>query len=121
MDHTTEFFERLGSQPQPLLAGITGTMRVDVDDRGSTRHWYLDIDKSTVAVSSRDADADAIVRVHRSVFDRVITGEANALAATLRGQLTVEGDPRLMVAFQRIMPGPPKAAKTPTSTKGSAR
>ena len=34
------------------------------------------------------------------------TGEVNALAGLLRGELTVEGDPELLVLFQRVFPGP---------------
>jgi hypothetical protein len=29
----------------------------------------------------------------------------NAFAAVLRGEVTVEGDPRLLVLFQRLLPG----------------
>jgi hypothetical protein len=36
-----------------------------------------------------------------------VTGETNALAAYLRGAVEVEGDPELLLRFQRIFPGPP--------------
>jgi putative sterol carrier protein len=119
-DATTAFFDRLGTEEQPLLGHVNGTIRFDLDDRGTTKHWYLEIDKGNVDVSHKDAPADAVIRTHRPLFERAIQGEANALAATLRGQFGVEGDPRLIVAFQRILPGPPRAAAS-TSKKGSSR
>ena len=121
-DRTEEFFDRLGSQPQPLLSQITATIRVDLDDdRNATKHWYLDIDKGTVAVSQRNSGANAVIQTHRALFERMVTGEANALTATLRGQIGMEGDPKLMVAFQRLMPGPPRDNTASLPTKGRDR
>jgi putative sterol carrier protein len=121
-DRTQEFFDRLGSQPQPLLSQVTATIRVDLDDdRNATKHWYLDIDKGRVDVSQRNNGADAVIQTHRTLFERMVTGEANALTATLRGQLGIEGDPKLMVAFQRLMPGPPRANIANLPTKGRDR
>jgi putative sterol carrier protein len=120
-DHTTDFFDRLGSQPQPLLNQVTATMRIDLDERNATRHWYLDIDKGRDGVSERNAEADVVVHTNHSLFERVVTGQANAMAATLRGQLTIDGDRQLLVAFQRLMPGPPRAVTANLPTKGSAR
>jgi len=120
-DHTTEFFNRLGSEPQPLLSQVTATIRVDLDDRNSTRHWFLDVNKGTVAVSDSEADADAIIHSNHSLFEHLVTGEVNAVAATLRGQLAVEGDRRLLVAFQRLMPGPPAGSTATLPTKGVSR
>ena len=119
-DATREFFDRLSGAQQPLLSQVTGTIRIDLDDRGSTKHWYLNINKGTVDVSESDADADAVVRTHRPLFERAVKGEANALASTLRGQFGLEGDPRLVVAFQRVLPGPPRST-TDQRTKGPAR
>jgi putative sterol carrier protein len=120
-DHTTEFFNRLSSEPQPLLSKVTATIRVDIDDRNHTRHWYLDVDKGKVAVSDRMADADAIVKSNHSLFERVVTGEVNTLAAALRGQIALEGDRRLLVAFQRLLPGPPADSTASLPTKGASR
>ncbi len=119
-DATTQFFDRLGSEQQPLLTQVVGTIRFDLDDRGTTKHWYIDIDKGKVDVSHKDVPADAVIRTHRPLFERAIIGEANAMAATLRGQFGVEGDPKLVVAFQRLLPGPPRTVAS-TGTKGSAR
>jgi hypothetical protein len=37
-------------------------------------------------------------------------GRANAMAAFLRGEVQSAGDVSLVIAFQRIFPGPPDAA-----------
>jgi putative sterol carrier protein len=42
------------------------------------------------------------------VFDRVASGEMNALVAFLRGALELEGDRWLLLPFQRLFPGPPR-------------
>ena len=117
----TTFLDELGGSPQPLLSHVTGTIRLDVDNGGGTRHWLLDIRQGTVDVSKAGAstEADATMHMHRSVFERLITGEANAVASTLRGQLSMDGDITLLVAFQRIMPGPPVPAPAGMSTKES--
>jgi putative sterol carrier protein len=120
-DRTEEFFDRLGSQPQPLLSQVKATMRFDLDDRNATKHWYIEIDKGKVDVSQRNIDADSVIRMHQSLFERMVTGESNALTATLRGQIGAEGDPRLMVAFQRLMPGPPRDTTASLPTKGRDR
>ena len=104
---TDEFFERIASQKQPLLSQLTTTMRFDVDEAHETKHWYLEINKGDISVSHRKDAADAVVHTHHSLLDRIVTGEANTLAATLRGQLSVEGNAAALVQFQRILPGPP--------------
>jgi putative sterol carrier protein len=120
-DTITTFLDGLGGSPQPLLSHVTGTVRIDLDNGGGTRHWLLDIRQGAVEVSEAGAstEADATMRTHRSVFERLITGEANAVATTLRGQLSMDGDITLLVAFQRVMPGPPVAAAAGMSKKGS--
>ena len=52
--------------------------------------------------------ADCVLRTDRKLFARMAAGKVNAFAAVLRGAVTIEGDPRLLVLFQRLLPGPPK-------------
>jgi putative sterol carrier protein len=120
-DTITTFLDELDGSQQPLLSHVSGTVRLDLDNGGGTRHWLLDIRHGAVDVSEAGAstEADAAMQMHRSVFERLITGEANAVASTLRGQLSMDGDITLLVAFQRIMPGPPVAAAAGMSTKES--
>jgi hypothetical protein len=61
-----------------------------------------------VKVSRRNARADAVVRIDRSLLDRIVTGQENAMAVFLRGAMIPEGDLALMLLFQRIFTGPPR-------------
>jgi putative sterol carrier protein len=110
MDATTEFFEELAARGhEPAMAKATGTLRFDLRD-GAARaeRWLITINKGDVAVSHMNAKADCVVRADRTVFDRIASGETNALAAFLRGAIEVEGDRGLLLAFQRAFPGPPR-------------
>ncbi len=44
----------------------------------------------------------------REMFSRLVTGQANATAAILRGTVIVTGATELLVRFQRVFPGPPR-------------
>jgi predicted lipid carrier protein YhbT len=106
------FFGRLASRPHPQLHDVVATIRIDLQEDDSIRHWYLAIDHGTVTVSRRNARADAVMKTDRALFERVVTGEANALTAALRSRLRIEGDARLLVAFKRVLPGPPGRTTT---------
>lgn len=115
-DHIGEFFDHLAATPQPLLHTTYATIRVDLDDNG--RPWHLTLDHGRVAVSRSDTGADAVVRTDRALLGEIVTGEANALTAALRGRLRVEGDSRLLVVFTRLLPGPPRHRTTVPSPTG---
>jgi putative sterol carrier protein len=113
---TQEFFEALPQRTgDPLLAKVSGTLRFDAKDGDRIEHWYVTLDKGAVKVSKRNAKADAVIRIDRSLLDGIVTGHENAMAALLRGALIPEGDPALMLRFQRIFSGPPRLPTTPTA------
>jgi putative sterol carrier protein len=103
-----EFFERLAAERQPLLGGTRGTMRFDVLRGDTMTSWYVRIDHGDVAVSHETSAADAVVRAHEPLFEDIVTGRANAMAAALRGEIGFEGSPQLLTVFQRVFPGPPQ-------------
>jgi putative sterol carrier protein len=108
-DATAEFFAELGRRGhEPLLQKLTGTFRFDVTGERA-EHWLVDVKKGDITVSRRNARADCTMRADRKVFDAIASGEANALAATLRGAAVIEGDVALLSGFQRLFPGPPDA------------
>jgi len=105
-----EFFARLETEPPPMFGTLNGMLRFDVtngDDR--IESWHVTIERGTVIVSRDPSVADAIVRVHRPLFTDIVAGRANAMAAVLRGDVGVEGNPHLLNVFQRAFPGPPVA------------
>jgi putative sterol carrier protein len=109
-DATAEFFEALaGRGHEPVLAKATGTLRFDLSDGGGrAERWLITISQGDVAVSHRNAKADCVVRTDRTLFDGIASGQANAMAAFLRGAIEVDGDRGLLLAFQRAFPGPPR-------------
>jgi putative sterol carrier protein len=105
-----EFFHHLTTSPPPPLKKMSATIRFDIEDGPTTKHWLLAVDRGTVTVSHRKARADAVIRVGRELFEHILAGDANAMAAMLRGEIAIDGDPALMLSFQRLMPGPARRA-----------
>jgi putative sterol carrier protein len=106
-DPTAEFFADLGRRRhEPMLEQVTATMRFDLAHVDGTDRWLVAVDKGDIKVSRRNAKADCVVRTDRKLFDGLASGEANAMAALLRGAIGLEGDPGLIVLFQRLLPGP---------------
>jgi hypothetical protein len=95
-----------------LLTGVKGTLRFDVVRGDTTSSWFVRIDHGDVEVSREDGAADAVARVEEPLFDDIVTGRANAVAAALRGEMAFDGSPQLLTIFQRLFPGPPEVSAT---------
>jgi putative sterol carrier protein len=116
VDATAQFFEDLEHRDhEPLLEKVSGIIQVDVENGKDTEHWLVSIDKGDIEVSHRDSQADCAVRASREVFDGLARGELNAMAAMLRGTISIEGDYELLVLFQRLFPSPQTAMAGATS------
>ena len=101
------FFERLGQgEHEPLLGRTNGSLRLDLERDGDVEHWRVDVRRGAVTVSHAAGPADCVIRADAALFEDLARGRANAMAATLRGQLLLEGDPALLVRFQRLFPAP---------------
>jgi putative sterol carrier protein len=111
-DPTARFFEQLeSSRHHPALEKSSGTLRFELTDDGKrVGRWLVEIDKGDVAVSRKNAKADCVVRAEKTLFDGMVSGRVNPIAAFLRAELAAEGDISLMASFVRIFPGPPKDA-----------
>jgi putative sterol carrier protein len=106
-DPTGEFFLELGRRGhEPMLSKATGTLRFDLVDGTSTVHWSVALKKGDVSVSQASGEADCVVTSDRPLFDAIVGGETNAMAAVVRGEIGIKGDPELLVLFQRVFPGP---------------
>jgi len=109
-EHIEEFFQRLTQGgPVLLLRRADGTLRIDLTSGTTTERWFITIGKGAVSVSHRNAKADAVIRTSKDLFEGMVTGSVNAMTAALRGVVSLEGDPSLLVLFQRALPGPPTA------------
>jgi putative sterol carrier protein len=95
----------------PSLANASGTVRFDVVDGKRTERWFVTVTKGALEVSRRNIRADAVVHGPRPLFERLVSGKANATAAFLRGALTLEGDLGLLVLVQRLFPRQKGATK----------
>ena len=112
---TAAFFRELEARKKsPLLEKIKGTLRFELAPEKEERaeRWVVAVDKGAVTVSQEDRMADCTVRTKGVLFEGLITGEVNAMAAVLRGDIVVEGDRELILRFQRLFPGPPAGGGT---------
>jgi hypothetical protein len=117
-DSTAEFFAELGRRGhEPLLEKARGSARFDVTDGRRTERWLVTIDKGDLRVSRRNASADCILRLDRSSFERAVAGKLNVMAAVLRGEVIVGGDPRLLVLLRRLFPQPSRQRRSRTARK----
>jgi putative sterol carrier protein len=118
---TSTFFANLAARGHdPVLGSAKGTVRIDLAQGSSIDSWWVRIDDGSIEVSQDEGGADCIVRTTPEAFDQLASGHTGALAATLRGELEIEGDPRLLVRFQRLFPAPtgmPKASGARTAGK----
>jgi predicted lipid carrier protein YhbT len=113
-DTIKEFFQELVDRGhQPLLAKVRGTVRFDlVGGDGAADNWLVAVDHGDLTISQDKAAADCTIRADKALFERLIQGGENAIAATLRGALVCDGDVELLFAIQRLFPGPPSQRQT---------
>jgi len=110
-DPISTFFAQLGNAGHvPTFERNSATLRFDVedDDEGPIgERWYVTVRGGDVAISHRNASADAVIRIRRPHLEDMVTGRINATAAYLRGILTCAGSMAALIMFQRCLPGPP--------------
>lgn len=110
LDPTGDFFARLGRcGHEPLLEGVTGTVRFDLEYEYGVERWFLVITHGDLRVSRDEPEADCIVHTSREVFDRLVTGQEPQYTAWVRNEVRAEGEARLAYLIQRVLPGPPGA------------
>ena len=108
-DPTARFFDGLAQRGhEKLLRKATGRTRFEIVDGRRTRRWSVIVARGDMVVEQDGGDADCVIRAERRLFERVVSGRANAVAAVLRGEIAVEGDWRLLVAVQRLFTSPPR-------------
>ena len=105
-----DFFERLTRSVPDRLRRADGSLRIDLTSGTTTERWFITMHGGDVSVSHRNTKADSVIRTSKDQFEGMIAGRVNAMSAALRGVVSLEGDPTLLVLFQRALPGPPSTA-----------
>ena len=104
---TSAFFEQLTRREyDPMLRNAVGTARIEIRGKDGTERWLLTIDKGAIAVSRKNARAGTTIRADRRTFEKAAAGTLNVMAAVLRGEIEISGDPRFLVQLQRLIPRP---------------
>jgi len=104
-DPTSDFFDALAARGhEPLLEKMHGSVAVELSGGGEDERWVVSVEGGAVAAEQGARDADCTLRTSKELFDHLVTGETNAMAALLRGALVIEGDLELLALFQRIFP-----------------
>ena len=112
VDATAEFFDALVERGhEPLLEQTTVTVRFDLKQGKKTDHWLVSVVNGDIAVSRQNLPADCVATADKALFDDIVSGKTNALAAMLRGAMSIEGDTQPLVLFQRLFPGPPRSRR----------
>jgi putative sterol carrier protein len=119
VDATAKFFEDLDHNGhERLLEKESGSLRFELSEGKAVERWRVDVHKGDVSVSHKAGAADCVLRTPKPLFDKLASGRENAMAAVLRGALIVEGNIDLLMAFQRILPGPPRRRASARSEAG---
>lgn len=118
---TTDFLAGLAARGhEPLLAKTRGRVCLEVIDGDVEDHSLVSIDNGDIDVVSGSVGADCTLRASREMFDRIVTGELNAVSAVLRGAVVVDGNWELLVRFQRLFPAPSAGAQGRADVVGAA-
>ncbi len=101
------FFDELARRGyEPLLANAVGTARFEITDGDRVERRLVTIDRGTITVSRKNTRADTTIRADRETYERAAAGRLNVMAAVMRGEVVITGDPRFLVRLQRLVPRP---------------
>lgn len=105
---TERFFDTLPARASTVLREpVSGTLQINLTTDGRTEHWYVVLHPGSARVSRERRAADAVWQSSVDLFDRLVTGEAQGIAAMLRNETTLSGNVLLFLAFRRFFPDPP--------------
>ncbi|MGC9668895.1 SCP2 sterol-binding domain-containing protein [Planosporangium sp. 12N6] len=119
---TEEFFDELGRRGhEPLLERVTATVRFTITDGVRAGHWLVAIEEGDIRVTRGSGSGRGCCGIcaDRSLFDGIVTGRVNAIAAMLRGALWVDGDRETWILVQRLLPGPCAQRRAPLAAQGA--
>ncbi|MEV0152760.1 SCP2 sterol-binding domain-containing protein [Micromonospora sp. NPDC050686] len=105
---TESFFASLPARaPAVLRSPVSGTIRIDLSTGARTDHWRVELAPGQARVSRSPEPADAIWYSSADLFERLVTGRTQGIAAVLRNESTFSGDLTLFLLFRHFFPDPP--------------
>ncbi|MDG4794203.1 hypothetical protein [Micromonospora sp. WMMD1082] len=105
---TQQFFATLPARaPEVLRVPVAGTLRIDLSDGQRTEHWLVRMRPGVAEVDQGVEQGDGIWYCGVNLFDRLVTGRAQAVAAVFRNESTFLGNVMLFLVFRRFFPPPP--------------
>ena len=120
-DPAATFFDELGRRGnEPLLRKVSGRVRFDLVDGARTELVARGRRQGRAHRGARGGSRPtARSAANAAVFEEVVGGRTNAIAAVLRGALECHGDLELMFAIQRIFPAPPRGWDPTAGTRSA--
>ncbi|GGK42058.1 hypothetical protein GCM10010124_38560 [Pilimelia terevasa] len=110
MDARTTTVQELSRRRlEPAPGGPGPTVKFVIPGPGGCS-WLVRADCGQGERPPRDGP-DCVVTATEPVLRALLTGRANTLAAVLRGEVAVSGDLDVLVALQRLFPGPPAGSR----------
>jgi putative sterol carrier protein len=122
MPSAPPFLERLAARgEEPLLRDLNGSIRFDLRRGTVVDPWTISIADGAISMTHRKLAADCVATMDEATFGSIASGEMNAFAAALRGDIQISGDAAILLAFQRIFPGPPLDEQRRSEAVGGSR
>ncbi|SCG53952.1 SCP2 sterol-binding domain-containing protein [Micromonospora inositola] len=105
---TERFFASLPARaPAVLRSPIKGTLQIALATGNRTDHWLVELAPGSARVTHGRGPADAVWNSSPDLFERLVTGRAQAIAAVFRNEATFSGNVVLILAFRLFFPNPP--------------
>ncbi len=105
-DVIATFFEAIAGPHPEVPKTISGSLRFDLENGKRGEHWRVTFAKGVVSTARSNAAADCVLRTDKPTMEEIIQGQVNALAALLRGAMTVEGQVLLLALFRGLLTAP---------------
>ncbi|GLY23527.1 SCP2 sterol-binding domain-containing protein [Micromonospora sp. NBRC 101691] len=105
---TEQFFASLPARaPDKLRGPIDGTIQINLSTGTHVEHWYVVLRDREFRVSREERPADAVWESSAELFEQLVTGSAQGVAAMLRNDTTLSGNVLLFLVFRAFFPSPP--------------
>ena len=84
--------ENLTQKVKELASAKSGSIGSKIKFQFDEGFIYLDDTVSPALVSNEDTSADCVIKVSMSNFEKLMSGDMNAMGAFMMGKLKVDGD-----------------------------